>query len=167
MSHKKTNGSLAGSLLCVAAIYLGATAFAMADEDHGRRAAQVINNPLYQQECAACHTAYPPGMLPAASWGRIMRNLDQHFGRDASLEPEAVAALSQYLAQNAGTSRRVQTAPPEDRITRSDWFIREHREISPSTWLRAGIKTAANCAACHTTADKGNFDEGFVRIPKR
>ena len=27
--------------------------------------------PKYQQECAACHVAYPPGMLPADSWQRL------------------------------------------------------------------------------------------------
>ena len=27
----------------------------------------------YRQECASCHTAYPPGMLPAASWQRSIR----------------------------------------------------------------------------------------------
>ncbi|NML15911.1 hypothetical protein [Azohydromonas caseinilytica] len=26
--------------------------------------------PAYRQECGSCHVAYPPGMLPAASWQR-------------------------------------------------------------------------------------------------
>jgi mono/diheme cytochrome c family protein len=34
--------------------------------------------PLYKQECAACHMAYPPGLLPARSWTRIMSGLDKH-----------------------------------------------------------------------------------------
>lgn len=28
--------------------------------------------PKYQQECSSCHVAYPPDMLPAASWQRLM-----------------------------------------------------------------------------------------------
>jgi hypothetical protein len=35
----------------------------------------------HREECAACHSAYPPGMLPAASWQRVMANLPRHFGR--------------------------------------------------------------------------------------
>jgi hypothetical protein len=34
--------------------------------------------PIYKQECAACHLAYPPGLLPARSWSRIMSGLDKH-----------------------------------------------------------------------------------------
>ena len=29
--------------------------------------ANITASSKYQQECAACHIAYPPGMLPAAS----------------------------------------------------------------------------------------------------
>ena len=43
--------------------------------------------PAYKQECAGCHMAYPPGMLPAGSWSRMMKGLDQHYGTDASLDP--------------------------------------------------------------------------------
>jgi mono/diheme cytochrome c family protein len=28
------------------------------------------------------------------------------------------------------------------------------------------VKSAANCIACHTQADQGNFDEHTVRIPR-
>ena len=46
--------------------------------------------PAYQQECAACHLAYPPGMLPAPSWKRIMGGLEHHYGTDASLDEASV-----------------------------------------------------------------------------
>ena len=46
--------------------------------------------PVYKQECAACHMAYPPGMLPASSWSRMMKGLDQHYGTDASLDAAMV-----------------------------------------------------------------------------
>lgn len=141
------------------------TAGALADDNHGGRQAQVINNAPYKQECAACHTAYSPGMLPAASWQRIMSGLDKHYGRDASLEPETVATLTQYLTQNAGSYRRARNAPPEDRITKSDWFVRKHDEVPRAAWLSTNIKSASNCAACHTTADRGDFDEDNVRMP--
>ncbi|CAN5818906.1 diheme cytochrome c [soil metagenome] len=132
----------------------------------GERAAQVPLSKTYKTECAACHVAYPPGMLPAASWQRLMTGLPKHFGTDASLDPATVEELSRWLVANAAPSRRSVEPPPEDRITRSAWFTRQHDEVPAATWKRAAIKSASNCAACHTTADKGNFDEHNVRIPR-
>ena len=120
----------------------------------------------YGAECASCHTAYPPGLLPAASWARIMGGLEQHYGVDASLDKATVQQLSQWLATHAGTYKRVGTeAPPQDRITRSSWFERKHRGIEPAVWKLASVKSAANCAACHTRADAGQFDDDHIRIP--
>jgi mono/diheme cytochrome c family protein len=122
--------------------------------------------PKYQVECAACHLAFPPGMLPAASWTRIMANLPKHYGTDASLDPATLKAISTWLDANAGTYKRVSQEPPQDRIITSSWFVRKHREVAPAVWKRAAIGSPANCAACHTGAEKGNFNEDNVRIPK-
>ena len=43
---------------------LGAALPARAD-DHGPRVPMPAK---YLQECASCHAAYPPGLLPAPSW---------------------------------------------------------------------------------------------------
>jgi hypothetical protein len=122
--------------------------------------------PVYKQECAACHMAYPPGMLAAASWQRIMLGLDKHYGSDASMAPEQVQQVSTWLKANAGTYKRVREEPPQDRITRSAWFARKHREVDPAVWKRVSVKSAAQCEACHTQAENGNFDEHQVRIPR-
>jgi hypothetical protein len=39
------------------------------------------------KECGECHMAYQPGLLPAASWNRIMDGLADHFGENASVLP--------------------------------------------------------------------------------
>lgn len=122
--------------------------------------------PAYKAECAACHVAYPPALLPAASWERLMNNLPRHFGTDASLDPATVRQLSTWLNANAATARRVREAPPEDRITRSAWFVRQHDEVPAATWKLPAVKSAATCAACHTRADQGDFNEHDVRIPR-
>lgn len=137
---------------------------ALADDD--RRAPRAPLLPRYQQECAACHVAYPPGMLPAASWQRILNNLPRHFGTDASLDPSAAKELSAWLTANAGTTKRVHEEPPEDRITRSSWFIRKHHEVSTVTWKLPAVKSAANCTACHIRSEQGDFNERNVRIPR-
>ena len=135
---------------------------ALAD-DHGR-AARVPLLPRYAQECGSCHVPYPPGMLPAASWQRLMQNLPQHFGTDASVDAATVKELSHWLVLHASTTSRL--APADDRITRSAWFVREHDEVPAATWKRAAVKSPANCAACHPQAEQGDFDEHRVRIPR-
>jgi hypothetical protein len=119
----------------------------------------------YTQECGACHTAYPPGLLPAPSWQRLMTGLDRHFGTDASLDEATVRQLAAWLQAHAGTYKRVSEAPPQDRITQSAWFQREHRGIDAAVWSHASVKSAANCAACHSGAERGSFSERGLRFP--
>jgi mono/diheme cytochrome c family protein len=121
--------------------------------------------PAYQQECAACHLAYPPALLPPASWARLMGGLERHFGTDASLDPHTVQDLGRWLQAHAGTYKRVSEPPPEDRITRSAWFVRKHRHIDSVVWSLPSVKSPAQCAACHTRAAEGRFDEDELRAP--
>jgi nitrate/TMAO reductase-like tetraheme cytochrome c subunit len=119
-----------------------------------------------KNECASCHMVYPPAFLPKASWVRMMGSLDKHYGTDASIDPKDLKEVSQWLVQHAGTYKRVSEAPPNDRITESAWFIKKHRKISQTTWKHAQVKSKSNCMACHTTADKGQYDDDFVKVPK-
>jgi hypothetical protein len=138
-----------------------------ADDD--RRTARVPLLPAYQQECASCHLAFPPGMLPAASWRRLMDRLPHHFGIDASLDAPTRQQINSWLAANAGTHEKVArdpSPPPQDRITRAAWFVQEHDGVRPATWALPAVKSAANCAACHTRADQGEFRERDIRIPR-
>jgi hypothetical protein len=121
--------------------------------------------PAYTQECGACHTAYPPALLPARSWQRLMGGLDQHYGTDAALDPATLAQLDQWLTQHAGTYKRVAEEPPQDRITRAAWFERKHRKVEPEVWALPSVKSAAQCAACHRGADQGRFDDDALLEP--
>lgn len=145
----------------LAALLLAATA---ARADGGRPVVPLL--PRYQQECASCHLAYPPGALPASSWQRLMRDLPNHFGTDASLDAPVLKQITAWLVAHAGTWKRVREAPPQDRITRSAWFERKHDEVAPATWRRPAVQSAANCAACHPQAEQGDFDEDRIRIPR-
>jgi hypothetical protein len=152
--------------LCLALATLGFGLPVHAD-DHALQ--RIVPPPKYQQECAVCHIAYPPGLLPAASWQSLMGKLQHHFGSDASLDPASTKELATWLQLNAGTSKRVRrdpTPPPEDRITRAAWFKRKHDEVSSATWRLASVKSAANCSACHPQADQGDFNEHRIRIPR-
>jgi hypothetical protein len=149
-------------MMCVG-LWIVAVGGARADDPVGLNTPML---PAYVQECGSCHLAYPPGLLPAESWRRLMASLPQHFGSDASLDAPTTQAIATWLVANAGAYMKVREAPPQDRITRAAWFVREHREIAPATWQRASIKSPAQCAACHTLADTGSFREREIRIPK-
>ncbi len=144
------------------AIALLAALAAAAHADGGRRSLTLL--PAYVQECGSCHAPFPPGLLPKESWQRLMDTLPQHFGSDASLDAATQRSLSVWLTSHAST--RLRAAPPQDRITTSDWFRREHREVPAAAWKRASIKSAANCGACHAGAAIGDYDEHAVRIPR-
>ena len=150
------------SLVMVAVLGLAATTLAQADS--GRRLPRSVPA-AYTQECASCHTAYPPGMLPARSWQRVMSGLDKHYGTDASLDTATLEQLDGWLQAHAGTYKRVREEPPQDRITRSAWFARKHRNIDSRVWKLASVRSAANCSACHTGADRGDFDDHTLKLP--
>ena len=148
------------SLLVIAGTAL-ATVAARAD-----RVAVAPPLPAYQQECGACHLAYPPALLPAASWQHLMDNLSQHYGTDASLDAATARTIGAWLNVYAARGKHARETPPRDRITRAGWFVREHREVAPAVWQRPSIKSAAQCGACHGGAEQGRFDEHDIRIPK-
>jgi nitrate/TMAO reductase-like tetraheme cytochrome c subunit len=94
-----------------------------------------------------------------------MSGLDKHFGSDASLDDTSAREIGAFLDKNAGSNRH-STGKPVLRITETRWFVREHDEVSDRTWKNPKVKSAANCAACHTGAESGNYSEHSIRIPK-
>ncbi len=135
-------------------------------EDRGRPVQPSQVNAKFQQECSSCHIAYSPGLLPAESWRKVMAGLDKHFGTDASLTDQENKEITTFLVNHASNRWSASTAPL--RITETAWFKRKHdsHEVSPEVWKRPGVKSPANCAACHPRADRGDFDEDSIRIPK-
>ena len=116
------------------------------------------------EECGSCHLAYPPSLLTADNWRRMMGGLDRHFGSNASLDAASAAKITAFLERNAST-RGQRNASSTLRITDTPWFVREHDEVSPATWRDSNVKSAANCAACHRGADRGDYDDHDIVIP--
>lgn len=135
-----------------------------------------INNPDYVDECGDCHMAFPPGLLPARSWEKLMVGLDDHFGDNAELEPGTQTALTQYLLDNSADSsnyrrsrkvmRSLANSQPPLRITKVPYIQHEHDEI-PARMVsdNTDVGSLSNCMACHQQADKGSFSERDINIP--
>ena len=123
-------------------------------------------NAAWNSECGSCHVAYPPSLLPAASWRAIMAGLDRHFGNDATIDAATGAAIEAFLVANAGRDRsKPPTTEPILRITETRWFRHEHDDVAAATFESPAVKSAANCGACHLNADSGRFSEREIRIP--
>ncbi len=112
-----------------------------------------VSHAATRKECGECHMAFQPGLLPAASWNRIMDDLSDHFGDNATLGPEVVADIQTYLTRNAG---------PGDgrliRVTEQRWWTHEHK-FGPEVWQRQDVRSRANCVACHRGAEKGLYED--------
>jgi len=122
-------------------------------------------NEKWKTECGSCHVAYPPNLLPAPAWRRMMAGLDKHFGTDASIDARSAAEIGAFLENNAGQGKRGSDSGTL-RISETPWFRRKHDEVAASTWKNSKVQTAANCTACHAGAERGDFDEHAVRIPR-
>ncbi|MFQ5785054.1 MAG: cytochrome C [Alphaproteobacteria bacterium] len=110
-----------------------------------------ITDPVVKKECGACHMAYQPIFLRKSSWSRIMSNLENHFGEDASLDPKVRKRIRHYMVKHARDR-----GDKVLRITELRWWKRKHsREVSKKQWDRAG--SAANCQACHKAAERGYY----------
>jgi len=158
--------TLFGLALALTLIPLAAADGKYGGENRGRPLQPAQVNAKWQQECASCHIAYAPGLLPAASWRKIMSGLDKHFGDDATLSAQENQEISAFLVNNASNRWSANTAPL--RITESQWFKAKHnsREIAPETWKRPSVKSPANCQACHVDAARADFNEHRIKIPK-
>lgn len=121
----------------------------------------------YESECASCHMAYPPALLGEQSWKNVMFGLNKHFGTDASVDPKIQTEITSWLLKNAATRQKYSEIAPDNRITKTTWFIREHDEVRPDVWKRAGVKSPSNCGACHSDAAKGTFSENNIQIPSK
>lgn len=127
---------------------------------------------LYVEECGACHLAYAPGLLPAASWLGIMNGLEDHFGDNAETDEETAAYITQYLEENAlrpGQASRwsmlLRNIPSDAplRITLLPGFIQAHEsEMELIEGLDYGPEFFSPCQDCHRQADEGLFDKELL-----
>lgn len=145
-------------------------------KDHRSRLPRdTVMDSVYQEECSACHLAYPPQLLPSASWKAIMNGLNDHFGDNAELSAELTAHIVAFLEGNASDRgdrmkyarlmRDTQGIMPL-RITELPYFKKEHNEI-PQQMVKDNpqVESFSRCDACHKDAAKGRFNEENVAIP--
>jgi len=164
---------------CGLAAVTAATAILVAPRIAGAHVL-VPANAAYVKECGSCHMAYSPQLLPAASWRKLVTELDHHFGENASLDDAASTAIAGYLAANAADgassseARAIMSSLTADatplRITQVPYIAGLHAAVLDPRWHgNPHPKTLAQCTVCHYDAQHGDFvsrkfsvsDEGF------
>ena len=167
-------GIVAAALIAAATVAVSEETWE--DEEGGGQTFAAPANPQYSAECGSCHMAYPPGLLPARSWQKLMGTLSDHFGENAELAPDVAKPLTAYLVANAADraatprSARIAHSLRADqtplRITQLPFFTREHRRIPASAGTgNPKVKSLSNCNACHARAAAGSFSEHDIRVP--
>lgn len=146
------------------ALAAGATLL-MSPFAHADNAERFTLDETYRQECGECHVAYPPALLPAPAWRQVMRQLDRHYGVDASLDSAMVSHLTKWLETNAGTNARPASTGDAPRMTQTPWFRHEHEEAPQAA--RRNVGSMARCEACHRSAAEGDYSENTIRFPSR
>lgn len=150
-----------------------------AGDDYGYRGYKgvaPVTDKLYINECASCHFAYQPGLLPERSWVKLMANLQNHFDTDATLDSQEHQKILRYLVDNSADkatnykrSRKINNSirAYDTPIAVSDtpYFTKEHRKIRKDLIEQKEVKSISNCIACHTSADRGIYGERYINIP--
>lgn len=136
-----------------------------------------VHNDTYSEECGACHVVYPPGLLPSASWRKLLAAdaLADHFGDNAELDDDVRKKILTFLVNNGADksyykrSRKIMAslkgAAPL-RITEVPYIRDKHEEI-PEHLIKGNpkVKSLSFCNACHQQISKFRFDEDTVNIP--
>ena len=144
-------------------------------KNYKKRFLTPVNNPTYSEECGACHFTYQPELLPSGSWIKILAGLEDHYGEVIELDSESKKIISDYLKTNAAEHSQAKRAikimrclgnETPMRITQIPYIQKKHREISPDILNRETIGSLSNCSACHTTAEKGIYEDDHVLIPR-
>jgi hypothetical protein len=148
------------------------------EEFYGRVTRDIapVKNSTYAAECGRCHFAYPPGLLPAASWERIIARLASLFGDNAELPADTAARMRLYLVANAadrtgigrsvGLFRYDSLRTPPLRITETPCFMSKHNELPRrAVQDHPQVQSLRRCDACHTRSAQGSFSESEIRVP--
>jgi cytochrome c553 len=127
------------------------------------------NNPPadVKAECTNCHMFFPANWLSAESWTKLMGNLSNHFGEDATLSEAKRAKVLEFLVANSADSKTGRMSPaakaPDGsipmRLTETQAFLRKHGKMRASAFSDPRVKSKANCVACHKEAEQGIFED--------
>ncbi len=160
---------------CVFSVSIVASARADEDEHDSGKGFGIVDNSTYKEQCGACHFSYQPALLPSGSWLKILSDLEDHNGEEVVIEEENKKIISKYLEENSAEHSSTKRArkiircldgQTPNRITEVSYIRRKHHEIEEDVFKRESIGSRSNCTACHSTAERGVYEDDYAHIPK-
>lgn len=131
----------------------------------------VIKDKTVLTECTECHMAFPPETLSTVAWKKIIGNLEDHFGEDASLDAATTAQILDFHLKNSNdvtnvrASKKWRMSTPAMRIVDANRFIKKHKGCE-AAWVHKDVGSKANCIACHKDMQTtGSTKENLSFLP--
>lgn len=109
-----------------------------------------LGQQVYLENCATCHIALPPAVLPTDTWARLLQD-PQHYGQRIELPRDPGRLLIwEYLRNFSRPKNRDEPTPY--RINDSRLFKALHPQVElPQP------TTLGSCLTCHVGAERYDF----------
>lgn len=110
------------------------------------------NYSVYVEQCASCHVALPPAVLPIESWQTLVTDT-AHYGVQLNLTQLDQQLMVNYL--QTYSRRHIGSGPIPYRVKDSDYF----QALHPNVELPQPVNLRS-CTSCHINAS--NQDYSFI-----
>ncbi len=109
-----------------------------------------LGQELYLKNCATCHIALPPGVLPTQTWQQLLQD-PQHYGQELQplLDPPR-SLVWNYLLNYSRPENKEEETPY--RVDTSRYFKALHPRVKLSRPVQI-----SSCVSCHPSAAQYNF----------
>jgi hypothetical protein len=117
--------------------------------------------PTMVQECTECHMFYPPNLTTQKTQLEILKNLQNHYGTDASLEDATLVTITQETMNLAPLQSRFKFdkdtfLTSNQSITTTSRWKHDHEELGDD-WFKKNKIKKTNCKECHTGIESGSI----------
>lgn len=131
-----------------------------------------VQDEITRTECGDCHMVFPPNRLTMNGWKKIVADLGNHFGENATIDATKAKHIEQYLIANAfdakdsvPTKMRLEQWKKKGivdpiRITETPSWQRHHKTNKYRLMSKdVGYERGSNCIKCHKDAERGMYEE--------
>ncbi len=110
-----------------------------------------LGKELYLENCASCHLALPPEVMPSETWRKLLLEPQQHYGKQ--LEPiigPSLLIMWEYLRTFSRPPLEKESIPY--RVSDSRFFKALHPQVKFPQPVKVG-----SCVTCHPGAAQFNY----------
>jgi len=115
--------------------------------------------------CSQCGSENLPGDKFCGECGHNLTIASDSTPKDLSFD-DKLDKIQRYLPKGLTEKILSQRDKIEGERKQVPYIREKHREASPDVLKWESIGSLSNCSACHTTAEKGLYEDGYVVIPR-